>query len=103
MGEIAPGVYGIYKVSGHVQKVAASPNPGKRARPGNARNVQHNLPITITHDLMGKPMTKSELLQDLRFRTADIVNSPIHHDKNPFRLTEDQWQAVANRLSRRKR
>jgi hypothetical protein len=43
------------------------------------------------------PITRSILKEDPRFKYAEILKIPAA--ANPFRLTDEQWQAITSRLS----
>jgi predicted RNA-binding protein with PUA-like domain len=92
------GVCGIYRVTGSpVEKPKGDEDVGW-TDPKDARNVRFDLPIEEVRNL-ASPITKAELLRDPRFARADILRAPFQ--ANPFRLTDQQWAAITDRLDDR--
>ena len=89
------GVAGVYRVTAcPVETPDGDPDKGW-ASPGDARRVEHILPLAEVLRLPD-PIPKAVLRKDRRFADAMVLRAPFQ--ANPFRLTEEQWAAVRERL-----
>ena len=85
-----PGICGIYRTTGPVEKVQEPKNQEEIDL-----NVRYWLPIQEIRRFF---IPKADLVTDPRFADHDIVNNPRHRQPNPFRLTDEQWEAIAHRM-----
>lgn len=93
-GPNAPGVYAIGGVTGE-RFTAVIDDPHWRNTEDRMR-PRLRCPVHFDTILLGNPIPKADLRSDARFVRSRIITQPFAG--NPFRVTDTEWQAIADRL-----
>jgi hypothetical protein len=71
--------------------------PGASWRKGDSARLVPTVNFRDDARWLERPIARSILKEDPRFADAEILKIPAA--SNPFRLTDEQWQAITSRLS----
>jgi len=93
-GRKSPGVYAIGTVTGEPYwQIVDDPGWQREEDQGQQKLW---CPITFDTILAVAPILRAELMTDPRFAGSRIMNQPFAG--NPFRVTDQEWEAIADRL-----
>src|SRR6266567_4469294 len=92
------GVYALGVVTRPADYGLTGPDP-YWVNPAEANNPMLHVGIRIDENLIDHPIFKTELASDRRFAGALVLRMP--GGKNPFTVTDEQWQAVLSHHAKR--
>lgn len=96
-GRTNPGVYAL----GHVTGAAYDDVTSDRwVRPEDRGVLRKFCPLHFDRLLLDRPIDKETLFKDPRWSAARIRTQP--QAANPFRVTDDEWNAIEERAGRRR-
>ena len=88
------GVVALGTVAGPVEQAVGSEDPYS-ADAKDAAGVRWIVPLQLLEVFNDHPIPRGELREDPRFSSAMILRQPS--DGNPFRLIDDEWDAILER------
>ncbi len=95
--ESVRGVYALGVVTSPAVDGLVDPDP-YWVNPADANEPMLSVGIRIDENLIDSPILKTELADDPRFAGALVLRMP--GGKNPFKVTDAQWQAILSRATR---